>query len=78
MRNSSFQSGLRDFYLCGGKFAMSYAMGYMFAEFWNLTQMRFVIYFLLMSYGIMCAKTCSHGIGVDFKVPVIVGSVVFN
>jgi hypothetical protein len=26
----------------------------------------------------MCAKTCSHGVGVDFKVPVIIRSVVFN
>jgi hypothetical protein len=33
MRNSSFQSGLRDFNLGGGKFAMSCVMEYMFGEF---------------------------------------------
>jgi hypothetical protein len=57
---------------------MSCVMEYMFGKFCNLSQIRFVTYFLLISYGIMCAKTCSHGVGVDFKVPVIIRSVVFN
>jgi hypothetical protein len=39
---------------------------------------RFAMYFLLILYGIMCANTCSHGVVVDFKVFVIIRSVVFN
>jgi hypothetical protein len=33
MRNSSFQSGLRDFNINGGKFAMSCVIEQMFGEF---------------------------------------------
>jgi hypothetical protein len=57
---------------------MSCAAECMFGELSGLSQMRFVVYFLLMSCGMVCAGTCSHGVGVDFEVPVIIRSVVFN
>jgi hypothetical protein len=46
----------------------------MFGEFSN----AFCDVFSSNMYGIMCGKTCSHGVEVDFKVSVIIRSVVLN